>query len=192
MEANDESIAPSMLYAYAALMEGVPFANGAPNLTVDIPALVKLANDRGVPICGKDFKTGQTLLKTVARADAQGAHARPQRLVLDQHPRQPRRRGARRPRELQDEGRVEARRARAHPPARPLPGALRRPLPQGAHQLLPAPRRQQGGLGQHRHLRLAGLPDADQGRLPVPRLDPRRAASCSTSRCSWTSPSAPA
>ena len=65
MEANDVSIAPSMLYAYAAIMEGVPFANGAPNLTADIPALVKLAGDRSVPICGKDFKTGQTLLKTV-------------------------------------------------------------------------------------------------------------------------------
>ena len=65
MEANDEAIAPSMLYAYAAIMEGVPFANGAPNLTCDIPALVKLAQDRGVPIGGKDFKTGQTLLKTV-------------------------------------------------------------------------------------------------------------------------------
>jgi myo-inositol-1-phosphate synthase len=63
--ANDATIAPSMLYAYAALLEGVPFANGAPNLTADIPALVKLANDQGVPICGKDFKTGQTLLKTV-------------------------------------------------------------------------------------------------------------------------------
>ena len=65
LETSNEWIAPSMLYAYAAMMEGVPFANGAPNLTVDIPALVKLANDRGVPICGKDFKTGQTLLKTV-------------------------------------------------------------------------------------------------------------------------------
>ena len=64
LEASDEMIAPSMLYAYAALMEGVPVANGAPNLTVDIPAIVKLANDRGVAICGKDFKTGQTLLKT--------------------------------------------------------------------------------------------------------------------------------
>lgn len=62
---NDETIAPSMLYAYAALMEGVPFANGAPNLTADIPALVELATDQGVPICGKDFKTGQTLIKTV-------------------------------------------------------------------------------------------------------------------------------
>jgi myo-inositol-1-phosphate synthase len=65
LEASSDAIAPSMLYAYAALMEGVPFANGAPNLTVDIPALVKLANDRGVPIGGKDFKTGQTLVKTV-------------------------------------------------------------------------------------------------------------------------------
>ena len=65
MENNDEEIAPSMLYAYAAIMEGVPFCNGAPNLSVDIPALVQLANDRGVPISGKDFKTGQTWMKTV-------------------------------------------------------------------------------------------------------------------------------
>jgi myo-inositol-1-phosphate synthase len=65
LAASDPSIAPSMLYAYAALLEGVPFANGAPNLTADIPALVQLAQDRGVAICGKDFKTGQTLLKTV-------------------------------------------------------------------------------------------------------------------------------
>jgi myo-inositol-1-phosphate synthase len=65
MDADDSRIAPSMLYAWAAIMEGVPFANGAPNLTVDIPALANLAIERGVPICGKDFKTGQTLLKTV-------------------------------------------------------------------------------------------------------------------------------
>ena len=65
LEDNDESIAPSMIYAYAALLEGVPFVNGAPNLTVDIPALAKMARDEGVPICGKDFKTGQTLVKTV-------------------------------------------------------------------------------------------------------------------------------
>jgi len=65
MEANDERIAPSMLYGYAAIMEGVPFANGAPNLTADTPALLKLAIDKDVPICGKDFKTGQTLIKTV-------------------------------------------------------------------------------------------------------------------------------
>jgi myo-inositol-1-phosphate synthase len=65
LETNDITIAPSMLYAYAAIMENVPVANGAPNLTVDVPALLKLAIDRGVPVCGKDFKTGQTLLKTV-------------------------------------------------------------------------------------------------------------------------------
>jgi len=62
---NDEQIAPSMIYAYAAIKSGVPFANGAPNLSVDIPALVKLAEDEGVPVCGKDFKTGQTLMKTI-------------------------------------------------------------------------------------------------------------------------------
>jgi myo-inositol-1-phosphate synthase len=65
MERNDESIAPSMLYAYAALMEGVPFANGAPNLTVDMPCMIRLANERALPISGKDFKTGQTWMKTV-------------------------------------------------------------------------------------------------------------------------------
>jgi myo-inositol-1-phosphate synthase len=65
MEESHEEIAPSMLYAWAAIMEGVPFCNGAPNLSADIPALVKLANDRGVPISGKDFKTGQTWMKTV-------------------------------------------------------------------------------------------------------------------------------
>jgi myo-inositol-1-phosphate synthase len=65
MEACDDAIAPSMLYAWAAIMEGVPFANGAPNLTVDMPCLVELANERGVPISGKDFKTGQTWMKTV-------------------------------------------------------------------------------------------------------------------------------
>ncbi len=62
---DDDAIAPSMIYAYAALKSGVPFANGAPNLTVDIPALVKLAEQNGAPICGKDFKTGQTLMKTI-------------------------------------------------------------------------------------------------------------------------------
>ena len=65
MAANDPAIAPSMLYAWAALQEGIPFANGAPNLTVDIPAIQQLARARGLPIAGKDFKTGQTLMKTV-------------------------------------------------------------------------------------------------------------------------------
>lgn len=65
LKKNSRDISPSMIYAYAALMEGVPFANGAPHLCVDIPALTQLAIDKNVPIMGKDFKTGQTLLKTV-------------------------------------------------------------------------------------------------------------------------------
>ncbi len=65
MERNDDAIAPSMLYAWAAIMEGVPFANGAPNLCVDTLALIDLAQRQGVPVSGKDFKTGQTWLKTV-------------------------------------------------------------------------------------------------------------------------------
>jgi myo-inositol-1-phosphate synthase len=65
MDKNDPAIAPSMLYAWAALMEGVPFVNGAPNLSVDTLALQELARTKGVPICGKDFKTGQTMVKTV-------------------------------------------------------------------------------------------------------------------------------
>ena len=65
MKTNHPAISPSMLYAWAAITSGVPFANGAPNLTADIPALQELARQHNVPICGKDFKTGQTLLKTV-------------------------------------------------------------------------------------------------------------------------------
>ena len=65
LEKNDENIAPSMIYAYAALSEGVPFANGAPNLTVDIPVMHELSKRNEAPIAGKDFKTGQTLMKTI-------------------------------------------------------------------------------------------------------------------------------
>jgi myo-inositol-1-phosphate synthase len=65
MKENHPAIAPSMIYAYATIDAGVPFANGAPNLTVDIPALVEFSRQKGVPIAGKDFKTGQTLMKTI-------------------------------------------------------------------------------------------------------------------------------
>ncbi len=65
LKKNDPSISPSMLYAYAALTSGIPYINGSPNLTVDIPALVDLAKERELPIGGKDFKTGQTLMKTI-------------------------------------------------------------------------------------------------------------------------------
>jgi myo-inositol-1-phosphate synthase len=62
---NDPAISPSMLYAYAALTSGIPYVNGAPNCTVDIPAMLELASQRQVAIAGKDFKTGQTLIKTI-------------------------------------------------------------------------------------------------------------------------------
>jgi len=62
---SDPEIAPSQIYAYAALKCGVPFANGAPNLTVDTPALLELAREKNLPLAGKDFKTGQTFMKTL-------------------------------------------------------------------------------------------------------------------------------
>ena len=65
MDANAESISSSMVYAYAALKEGIPYANAAPNLSADIPALDRLALDNGSPVAGKDLKTGQTLIKTI-------------------------------------------------------------------------------------------------------------------------------
>lgn len=65
LKANDPNIAPSQIYAYAALASGVPYANGAPNLSIDLPVMEQLAKQNGVPITGKDFKTGQTLMKTI-------------------------------------------------------------------------------------------------------------------------------
>jgi myo-inositol-1-phosphate synthase len=65
LEANDPSIPSSMVYAYAAIREGIPYANAAPNLTADIPALLELAAKTGSPLSGKDLKTGQTLIKTI-------------------------------------------------------------------------------------------------------------------------------
>ncbi|MGI9038276.1 MAG: inositol-3-phosphate synthase [Gemmatimonadota bacterium] len=65
MRDSDDAVAPSMLYAWAALQESVPFANGAPNLTVDLPCMLELARQNSVPVCGKDFKTGQTFMKTI-------------------------------------------------------------------------------------------------------------------------------
>jgi myo-inositol-1-phosphate synthase len=65
LEQSDENIPSSMIYAYAAIKEGMPYANAAPNLSADIPALVQLAQQTGSPLCGKDLKTGQTLIKTI-------------------------------------------------------------------------------------------------------------------------------
>jgi myo-inositol-1-phosphate synthase len=65
LEANDVAIPSSMIYAYAAIKEGIPYANAAPNLSADIPALIRLAQETGSPLAGKDLKTGQTLIKTI-------------------------------------------------------------------------------------------------------------------------------
>lgn len=65
MKENRAAIAPSMIYTYAAIAEGVPYANGAPNLSIDFPAMLEFARNEGVPVAGKDFKTGQTLMKTI-------------------------------------------------------------------------------------------------------------------------------
>ena len=65
LEASDDAIPSSMIYAYAAIKEGIPYANAAPNLSADIPALIQLAQETGSPVCGKDLKTGQTLIKTI-------------------------------------------------------------------------------------------------------------------------------
>jgi myo-inositol-1-phosphate synthase len=65
LEANDPNIPSSMIYAYAAIKEGIPYANAAPNLSADVPALLQLAEQTGSPVAGKDLKTGQTLIKTI-------------------------------------------------------------------------------------------------------------------------------
>jgi myo-inositol-1-phosphate synthase len=65
LEASDDSIPSSMIYAYAAIKEGIPYANAAPNLSADVPALIELAASTGSPLAGKDLKTGQTLIKTI-------------------------------------------------------------------------------------------------------------------------------
>ena len=132
MKENHPAIAPSMLYAYAAISEGVPYANGAPNLSADIPALIEYAKAKDVPIVGKDFKTGQTLMKTIL---SPGFKARMLGLsgwfstnilgnrdgeVLED------------PGFVQNEGRIEARRAGIHFAAQALPRTLRQVLSQGA------------------------------------------------------------
>ena len=107
LEANDPAIPSSMIYAYAAIKEGIPYANAAPNLERDIPALLELAQKTGSPLAGKDMKTGQTLIKTIIAPGLKARLHRRRGLVLDEHPRQPRRRSARRSRVVQDEGREQ-------------------------------------------------------------------------------------
>ena len=176
MERNDDAIAPSMLYAWAAIMEGVPYLQRrAEPRRRHARRCMQLANDRGVPISGKDFKTGQTWMKTVI---APGLKARMLGLagwystnilgnrdgeVLDD------------PASFKTKEESKLQRAAHDPAAGDLSRAVQGFLARRADQLLPAARRQQGRLGQHRHRRMDGLSDADQGQLPLPRFDPRRA-----------------
>ncbi len=140
LETSDIGIAPSQIYAYAALSEGVPFANGAPNLTVDIPALIELSKKNAAPICGKDFKTGQTFMKTVLapafKARLLGVSGwystnilgnRDGEVLDDPNPSRPRK--------------SRSWCARLHSAADLYPDLYKGHLPQGPHQLLPTSRR---------------------------------------------------
>jgi len=165
LKKDDPGIAPSMIYAYAAAKLGVPYANGAPNLSVDFPALHELAKETRTPICGKDFKTGQTLLKTIL---APGLKARMLGLsgwfstnIL----------GNRDGEVLDDPESFKTKEESKL-------GVLEHILQPDKYPQLYKDMYHKVRINYyppHRHLRVARLPDADQDRLPVPRLDPRGA-----------------
>ena len=153
LEASDRAIPSSMIYAYAAIKEGLPYANARAEPERRHPgAAWSSPQQTGSPIVRQGPQDRPDADQDDHRAGPQGAPARRRRLVLDQHPRQPRRRGAGRSGVVQDEGREQEVGARLHPPAAPLSRALQGSLPRRPHQLLSAARRQQRGLGQHRHL----------------------------------------
>ena len=153
---------------YAALQSDVPFANGAPNLSVDLPCMIELSQSRGVPIAGKDFKTGQTLMKTLLapgfKARMLGMRGWYSTNIL----------GNRDGEVLDDPENFKSKEVSKlgvldtilQPEVYPdLYGEIDHVV---RINYYPPAWRQQGGLGQHRHLRVARLPDADQGRLPLP------------------------
>ena len=157
-----------MIYAYAALMSGMPFGNGAPNLTVDIPALLDLAAEKGVPVCGKDFKTGQTLMKTILapalKARMLGLHGWFSTNIL----------GNRDGDVLHDPAsfRTKERSKLSVLDVFCSPTSTRIctvPTTTKSTFITTSPGRQQGRVGQHRHLWLARLFHADQDQLPVSR-----------------------
>ncbi len=172
LETSDISIPSSMIYAYAAIKEGIPYANGAPNLSADIPALQELAAQTKTPITGKDFKTGQTLIKSVIapglKARLLGVNGWYSTNIL----------GNRDGEVLDDPESFKTKEESKKGlldyifQATSLPGSLRPPPPRRPDQLLPAPRRQQRGLGQHRSGRLARLRDAAEDQFPLPRQHP--------------------
>ena len=133
MDDDDPGIAPSQLYAWAALTEGIPFINGAPNLTVDIPAMNELSRKMNAPICRTGLQDGADADQERSGAGVQGAHAGRERLVLDQHPGQPGRRGAGRTTSFKtkEESKLGLLEMILQPDAVPRP--LQRHLPQDTH-----------------------------------------------------------
>ncbi len=172
---SDPLITNSQMYAWASLKEGVPFANGSPNFAVDFPAIWELAKERQIAIAGKDFKTGQTMMKTVIapalKARMLGLRGWYSTNILGN-----------RDGEILDD--PESFRTKETTKL----GVLDTILQADQYKELYAdfchkvridyypPRGDaEGRLGQHRPVRVAGLPDADQDQLPLPRLDPGRA-----------------
>ena len=186
LAANDPMISPSQIYAYAAIMSRVPYANGAPNLSSDLPCMIDLAERNGVPIGGKDFKTGQTLMKTIV---APGLKARMLGLngwfstnilgtatveVLDD------------PENFRSKDGLQAGRAGHDPPARGLSRAVLGHLPCGEDQLLPTAGRQsrRGGTASTSSGGWATRCRSRSTSCAGTRSWPRRW--CSTSPCSST------
>ena len=175
LEQSDDAIPSSMVYAYAALREGLPFANAAPNLTADIPAMLQLAAKMKSPIAGNDMKTGQTLIKTIIapglKARLLGVKGWYSTNIL----------GNRDGEVLDDpesfKTKEESKKSALDYIFQPhlYPELYADLVPRRPHQLLPAARRQQGRLGQHRLDRLARVPDAAQDQFPVSRQHPCRA-----------------
>ena len=124
LEANDPNDPVEHDLRLRGAQEGVPFANGAPNLTADMPALLRARRAERLADRRQGFQDRADADEDDHRARPQGAHARRQGLVLDQHPRQPRRRSAGRSGVVQDQGRDQEVGARPHPPAAPLPGPV--------------------------------------------------------------------
>ena len=173
---SDPDIAPSQIYAYAALKCGVPFANGAPNLTVDTPALLELARENERADRRQGLQDRPDLMKTILapglKARMLGIEGWYSTNILGN-----------RDGEVLDD--PESFKTKEVSKLGVLDHILQPDLYPDLYgniyhmvriNYYPPARRQQGGLGQHRHLRVARLPDADQGQLPVPRLDPGRAA----------------
>ena len=185
LDLDDPAITPGMLYAYAAIVEGCPVRqlHAEPRSRRAGPAEPGRAGERAGGRQGRQDRPDADQDGAGARVPLPRAERR--RLVLDQHPRQPRRPDPRRPVVAGQQAGHQGLRARLDP-------RLRRRGPHRAHRLLPPARRRQGGLGQHRPGRLPRPADAAQGRLPVPGLDPGRAAGARARAAGRPRPSAAA